>query len=128
MRLLLDTHILIWALATTARLSDEAKNLISAPGNQIYFSAVSIWEIAIKARLGRVSFAFEPDRILLAAEAGGWTELPVRAAEALQVRHLPQHHGDSFDRLLIVQATAAGAILLTSDAALPAYSPLVRLV
>ncbi len=128
MRALLDIHILIWALADTPRLSEEAKTIISDVGNDVHFSAASIWEIAIKARLGRVSFVFEPERILTAAEAAGWIELPVKAADALNVRHLPSYHADPFDRLLVAQAIAARAVLLTSDAALPAYSPLVRLV
>lgn len=128
MRLLLDTHILIWALANTSKLSKEARDLIGDADNEVLFSAASIWEIAIKARLGRVSFVFEPDRILSAAGDGGWRELPVSAVAALRVRRLPHHHNDPFDRLLVAQAIEAGAELLTSDASLPIYGPLVRFV
>lgn len=128
MRLLLDTHILIWALANTSKLSQETRALIDDVDNEVLFSAASIWEIAIKARLGRVSFVFEPDTILSAAEDGGWRELPVSASAALRVRRLPHHHNDPFDRLLVAQAIDAGAELLTSDMSLPIYSSLVPLV
>ena len=128
MRVLLDTHVLIRALTNTSKLSNQAHDLISDPAHEIRFRAVSIWEIAIEARLGRVSFVFEPETILSAAEDGGWAELPVTAAVALRVRHLPNYHDDPFDRPLIAQTIAADAVLLTSDASLPVYSPLVLLV
>ena len=128
MRVLLDTHILIWALIQPARLPSEADDVIGDDRNEILFSAVNIWEIAIKVRLGRRDFGFEPDIILSAAKATGFVELPIEARTGPLLRHLPDHHHDPFDRLLVAQAIDAGVEFLTSDAALPAYSPLVRLV
>ena len=128
MRVLLDTHILIWALIHPARLPWEADDVIGDDRNEILFSAVNIWEIAIKVRLGRRDFGFEPDIVLSAAKATGFVELPIEARTGLLLRHLPDHHRAPFDRLLVAQPIDAGVELLTSDAALPAYSPLVRLV
>lgn len=128
MRVLLDTHILIWALIDPARLPPDADDIVADGRNEVYFSAVSIWEIAIKARLGRRGFGFEPDIVLSGAKASGFIEFPIDAKVGLILRHLPDHHGDPFDRLLVAQAIDAGIELLASDAALPPYSPLVRLV
>lgn len=128
MRVLLDTHVLIWALIDPARLPSEADDIVSDGRNEVLFSAVSVWEIAIKVRLGRRDFGFEPDVVLSAAKATGFAELPIDARAGLLLRHLPDHHHDPFDRLLVAQAIEAGVELITSDAALPAYSPLVRLV
>lgn len=128
MRVLLDTHILIWALIHPARLPSKADDIIGDSRNEILFSAVSVWEIAIKVRLGRRDFGFEPDIVLSAAKATGFVELPIEARTGLLLRHLPDHHHDPFDRLLVAQAIDTGVDLLTSDAALPAYSPLVLLV
>ena len=128
MRFLLDTHVLIWALVDPGRLSKVGGGLIADPRNDVLFSPASILEIAIKVRLGRRSFNFEPDVILSAATATGFVELPVSAAATLHVRHMPNHHRDPFDHLLVAQAIDAGVELLTADTALPAYSSLVRLV
>lgn len=128
MRVLLDTHVLIWALIDPARLPSEADRIIGDGQNEILFSAVSIWEVAIKVRLGRRGFNFEPDVVLSAAKATGLVELPIDARTGLVLRRLPAVHDDPFDRLLVSQAIDAGVVFLTSDAALPPYSPLVRLV
>lgn len=128
MRVLLDTHIPIWALIDPVRPPSEADEIIADSRNAIHFSAVSIWQIAIEVRPGRRDFGFEPDTVLSAAKATGLVELPIEARTGLVLRHRPAHHNDPFDRLLLSQAIDAGVVLLTSDAALPVYSPLVRLV
>lgn len=96
--------------------------------DEILFSPVNIWEIAIKAALGRPDFNHDADTIAHAATASGFHELPVVSAAAARVQRLPMLHADPFDRLLVAQAVEASAILLTADQVLPPYSPLVRLV
>jgi PIN domain nuclease of toxin-antitoxin system len=128
MRLLLDTHILLWALGEPERLNAETRALLEDPDNEVLFSAASIWEIAIKARLGRADFAVHPEEIVQAACDTGFTELPVRANAAAQVMKLPLHHRDPFDRLLVAQALIEPMRLYTADPLLPPYSELVMLV
>lgn len=94
----------------------------------VYFSAASIWEIAIKTALGKVDFQYSPEDIAQAAKDTGFIELPVSAAHGAKVSHLPLHHLDPFDRLLVAQALLMPAQLLTADSALVPYSELVRLV
>ena len=125
MRLLLDTHILIWALSQPARLNLQVRTLLEDPDHEILFSAASLWEMAIKAALGRADFQVSPEATLEAALASGFVELPVRSAAALRVATLPDHHRDPFDRLLVAQAMAEPAMLYTADAQLEAYSELV---
>lgn len=126
MRILLDTHILLWALAEPAKLPARARALLEDETNGVLFSAASIWEIAIKAQSGRVDFPVSPDGIAAAAEQTGFIELPVRAKHAAVVRSLPLHHRDPFDRLLVAQAITEPARLLTVDEALGNYSELVE--
>ncbi len=128
MRLLLDTHILLWALVEPARLDFATRETIQDRGNDVAFSAVSIWEIAIKSGLGRAEFPFQPNVILQEALAIGFVEIPIRSAEAAMVASLPLHHSDPFDRLLVAQAIAGPARLYTADQQLVAYSELVTLV
>jgi PIN domain nuclease of toxin-antitoxin system len=128
MRLLLDTHLLLWALAEPARLDASTRASIEDPANEVLFSAASLWEIAIKAGLGRPDFAFDPGQILREALETGLTELPVRSEAAIRVAKLPPHHRDPFDRLLVAQAITEPVRLLTADPLLPPYSELVTLV
>lgn len=128
MRVLLDTHVLLWALIDPHRLSQEARADIENPDNEILFSSASIWEIAIKAGLGRMEFSVNPAEIAAASRESGFAELPVFSSAAQTVATLPIHHRDPFDRLLIAQAMTEPAIFFTADAALPIYSELVRLV
>lgn len=128
MRLLLDTHLLLWALATPQRLDAATRGALEDPGNEVLFSAASLWEIAIKAGLGRADFAFDPPQILQAALDTGFVELPVRSAAAVLVAGLPPHHRDPFDRLLVAQAMSEPVRLYTADPLLPPYSELVTLV
>ena len=128
MNLLLDTHILLWALDEPERLKADMRALLENPDNEVFFNAASIWEIAIKARLGRIDFPAGPEDIIQAARDSGFTELPVRADAAAWVARLPLHHRDPFDRLMVAQALAEPMRLYTADPLLPPYSELVMLV
>jgi PIN domain nuclease of toxin-antitoxin system len=128
MRLLLDTHLLLWALAEPDRLDAVTRAALEDTGNEVLFSAASLWEIAIKAGLGRADFAFEPQQILRAALDTGFVELPVHSAAAILVAKLPPYHRDPFDRLLIAQAMSEPVRFYTADPLLPPYSELVTLV
>jgi PIN domain nuclease of toxin-antitoxin system len=128
MRLLLDTHVLLWALATPERLAPAIRDQLEDPANTVLFSAASIWEIAIKARLGRADFPSSPTRVSEAARVSGFVELPVHAAAAARVADLPLLHRDPFDRLLVAQAICEPAFLYTADRLLPPYSELVTLI
>ena len=128
MRLLLDTSILLWALLRPARLDAATLAMIEDEQNAVLFSIASIWEIAIKSRLGRGGFHARPSEVHRFAIGAAFEELPVLADAAVQVAELPLHHRDPFDRLLIAQAMVGPMRLLTSDAALAQYSELVTLV
>ncbi|AOO83512.1 type II toxin-antitoxin system VapC family toxin [Bosea vaviloviae] len=128
MRLLLDTHVLIWAISAPQRLGDQARRDISSQKNAVFFSAASIWEIAIKAALRRSDFEIDPYEVIAEAVALGFGELAIGSQVAAGVKDLPAIHLDPFDRLLVVQAMAEPCILLTADHKLAAYSDLVRLV
>ena len=128
MRLLLDTHLLLCALGEPDRLDGKTRALIEDSGNEVLFSAASIWEIAIKAGLRRADFAVRPQAVAQAARATGFVELAVRGDVAALVVDLPPHHRDPFDRLLIAQAIAEPAQLYTVDPILRPYSELVKLV
>lgn len=121
MRLLLDTHVLLWALFTPHRLPAAAADALEAQENTIFFSAVNIWEIAIKRALDRPDFTAEPDRIRAVALDTEFTELPVSGLHALRVRHLPPLHRDPFDRLLVAQAQAEPLVLMTNDPLVARY-------
>jgi PIN domain nuclease of toxin-antitoxin system len=121
-RLLLDTHVLLWALMEPKRLGSELQTLLENPDHEVLFSAASVWEMSIKAALGRADFQVAPAVIVEAAQATGFIELPVRAAAALKVVALPHHHRDPFDRLLVAQAMTEPAALYTADAQLGSYS------
>jgi PIN domain nuclease of toxin-antitoxin system len=122
MRLLLDTHVLLWALSGSKRLSGEARELIESPDNDVLFSAASIWEIAIKAQALRAEFGVDAETIIAAARETAFDELPVSPEHAAGVAALPLHHKDPFDRLLVSQAITEPARLVTADRALAAYS------
>ena len=94
----------------------------------MYFSAASIWEVAIKSALGKVSFRWSPNEIADGARMTGFVEIPISSEHAAGVARLPMHHTDPFDRLLVAQALAMPARLVTADAALVAYSELIELM
>lgn len=126
MRLLLDTHILLWALGRTSMLPVAFRNELADPGNEICFSAASIWEIAIKASSGRVGFENNAELIGQEASAQGFVELPITARHAARVRGLPPLHHDPFDRILLAQALIEPVWLLTSDRMLTRYEGPIR--
>jgi PIN domain nuclease of toxin-antitoxin system len=128
LRLLLDTNILLWALIEPAKLKPDIRAVLEDPGQEILFSAASVWEMSIKSALGRADFQVSPARIVTAALASGFVELSVRSEAALKVATLPHHHRDPFDRLLVAQAITEPAILFTADARLAIYSSLVLCV
>lgn len=128
MTLLLDTHILLWAIYQPDRLPENWVVKLVDRSNPVFFSAASIWEIAIKASLDRPDFVHDAQRTSQLARQTGFVELPVTAEVAAQVQRLPWHHRDPFDRLLIVQAKQLPAKLLTADGQLSVYSELVELI
>lgn len=128
MKLLLDTHILLWAAGQPEKLSESARTLLTTPGNVLFFSAASIWEIVIKRSLGRENFKVDPRRLRKMLIVHGYTELLVTAEHALMVETLPLLHKDPFDRLLIAQARTEGMLLLTVDAAVIQYQESVAAV
>jgi PIN domain nuclease of toxin-antitoxin system len=121
LRLLLDTHVLLWALMARRRLPKPLLAKLADPNTDVLFSAINIWEIAIKRACGRPAFAFGPDDVLDAALGAGFTELPVKAAHAAHSGDLPPLHADPFDRLLVAQALCEPACLVTADAEIQRY-------
>ncbi len=124
---LLDTNVLLAALIKPEVLPADAQTLLENPASTVYFSAASLWEIAIKRSLGRDDFDFLPEDIHQLAQQTGFTELSIAASHSYAIARMPWwHHRDPFDRLLIAQAQSIPAYLLTTDAALERYSELVR--
>lgn len=128
MKLLLDTHIVLWAAGQPEKLSESARTLLTTPENALFFSAASIWEIVIKRGLGREDFKVDPRRLRNMLILHGYTELPVTAEHALTVETLPVLHKDPFDRLLLAQARMEGMQLLTVDASVIQYEESVLAV
>ncbi|MCF8146171.1 MAG: type II toxin-antitoxin system VapC family toxin [Deltaproteobacteria bacterium] len=128
MKLLLDTHIVLWAAGQPERLSESARTLLTTPENILFFSVASIWEIVIKRGLGRDDFKVNPRRLRDMLIAHGYSELPVGAEHVLAVESLPPMHKDPFDRLLLAQARTEGMILLTVDASVSQYKESVLTV
>ena len=126
MRLLLDTHFLLWTLDDSHRLGTRARELMTARGTECFVSAVSFWEIAIKAGLRRKEFRVNADGLIEACLAAGLRLLPFVPAHAVRVARLPRHHADPFDRALIAQALVESLTLLTRDAKLAPYGSVVR--
>ncbi len=119
MKLLLDTHMLLWAAAGS--LPKEAEALVLDAGNTLYFSPASIWEIGIKKNLGRSDFKVDPEVLRRGLVDNQYQELPITSLHALAVNDLPPLHKDPFDRMLLAQAKVEGIPLLTADSALQDY-------
>lgn len=119
MRLLLDTHIFLWAIADPARLSAIQRREIEDPTNTVYLSSVSVSELAIKASLGKLSLDFD---LLSIAEESGFELLDFSASDALLLKDLPFHHRDPFDRMLIAQAQARDLFIATQDPTFAFYA------
>ena len=128
MRLLLDTHLLLWASASSKRLPREARELLEDDDNEVYYSAASIWEIAIKSSLRRKDFRIDLAQLLATLPAMGLVELPITAVHAAGVTRLPPIHRDPFDRLLIAQSLVEPLTFLTNDALLDRYRVGVHVV
>ncbi len=128
MKLLLDTHLLIWSAWTPRRISSAARSLISSTDNELIFSAASLWEIAIKQALEKGDFEVDARVLRRGLLDNGYSELPVSGDHAVAVRSLPLIHKDPFDRILVAQATVEGITLLTADPIVARYPGPVRKV
>lgn len=121
MRLLLDTHVLLWAAGLSERLPATALAMIEDPETDLVFSAASIWEVVVKNALGRADFSVDPHLLRRGLLESGYTELAVTSAHALAVALLPPIHKDPFDRILVAQAQSEEIVLLTADSAVSRY-------
>ncbi|HXU32109.1 MAG TPA: type II toxin-antitoxin system VapC family toxin [Thermoanaerobaculia bacterium] len=128
MKLLLDTHILLWAAGEPEKLSAAARQLLNDPDHELLFSAASLWEIAIKRSLGRDDFRVEPRLLRRGLLDNGYQELVISSQHAVSVDGLPPMHKDPFDRLLLAQALSEGITLVTADATLAGYPGPIRKV
>lgn len=128
MKLLLDTHLLIWAAMGSDRLSAKARKLLEDPLSELVFSAASLWEIAIKNGLGRADFEVDARVLRRGLMDNGYQELPITGAHAVATESLPPIHKDPFDRILVAQATVEGITLLTSDVQVAKYPGPIRKV
>jgi len=126
MKLLLDTHLLLWAAGEADKLPPAALAAIEDADNDLLFSAASLWEVAIKCGLGRTDFTVDPRLLRRGLMDNGYTELPVTGEHAVAMDGLPPIHKDPFDRLLIAQSIVEGITLLTVDEMLARYPAPVR--
>lgn len=125
MNLLLDTQLLIWAATADRRLSARGRHLITDPSNNLYYSAASLWEIAIKSALGRPDFRHDAGTFRAGLLANGYSELAIEGRHAAAYKSVPALHRHPFDRLLVAQAVSESLTLLTADRTLPQYGPMV---
>jgi PIN domain nuclease of toxin-antitoxin system len=122
MKLLLDTHVLLWAAGAPDHLPAAARAMIEDPEHQLFFSAASMWEIAIKQGLGRSDFRADPALVRRGLLDNGYAELAITGRHAVAVAGLPPLHKDPFDRMLVAQAIADGLLLLTVDPEVARYA------
>ena len=128
MKLLLDTHLLLWAANGPECLSARAKVYFDDAEHELLFSAASIWEVAIKSGLGRVDFKVDARLLRRGLLDNGYGELPITSAHAVFVESLPPIHKDPFDRILVAQAPVEGITLLTADSVVARYPGPIELV
>ncbi len=128
MKLLLDTRLLLWAAGEPRRLSKAARTLIGNPDNELLFSAASLWEVAIKRRLGREDFKGDARLLRRGLLDNGYSELPIISDHVVATESLPLLHRDPFDRILVAQATVEGVTLLTIDSQVSQYPGPIRTV
>jgi PIN domain nuclease of toxin-antitoxin system len=128
MKVLLDTHILLWAAADSASLSEKAREILLSGSAELHFSAASIWEVAIKMGLGRPDFAVDPRQLRRGLLSNGYLELPITGEHAVEVSELEDLHKDPFDRILIAQAKVEGLQLVTADKLVAKYSGNILMV
>ena len=122
MNLLLDTHIALWAITDSPKLSQKARELIESPKTTIWISVASLWEIAIKYSLGRGDMPISSQQALSYFRESGYRFLAVEAEHAVAVEELPTHHKDPFDRILVAQALVEPMRLMTHDSLVALYS------
>lgn len=125
-RLLLDTHVVLFSLADSRRLGQVARSLIADPGNDVFFSPVSVWEVALKRARHPEDMSVSPDELLRYCSEAGYRELPLTSAQVCELQSIDADpaapvHSDPFDRMLLCQAVAQDMMLLTRDAKLLAY-------
>jgi PIN domain nuclease of toxin-antitoxin system len=118
-KLLLDSHAFLWWLAEDPKLKAEARQVMADPSSIVHVSAASIWELSIKAALGKLDL--DGADLVEEIEANGFVELPILARHSLAAANLPRHHEDPFDRMLIAQAQIEGLTIVTRDSAFRAY-------
>lgn len=128
MKILLDTHVLLWAAGAPERLTAAVRELLEATDSELMFSVASLWEIAIKRGLGRDDFRVDPRALRRGLEQHGYEELPILSRHALALDQLPAIHRDPFDRILVAQALVEGVTLLTADATIARYPGPIRSV
>jgi PIN domain nuclease of toxin-antitoxin system len=128
MKLLLDTHLLLWAAGYPDRLSAEARSFIDNPDNELLFSAASFWEVVIKGGLGREDFKVDVRVLRRGLLDNGYSELPIVSDHVVAIESLPTIHKDPFDRVLVAQATVEGITLLTVDSLVAQYPGPIRTV
>jgi len=128
MKLLLDTHLLLWAAGSPEHLPIAARPLLEDPQNELLFSAASLWEIAIKRGLGRSDFQVDARVLRRGLLDNGYQELVISSEHAVFIDSLPPLHKDPFDRILVAQANVEGITLLTADALVAQYPGPVRQV
>ena len=128
MKLLLDTHLILWATGQPERLSKAARDLIEAADNELIFSTASLWEVVIKRGLGREDFQVDARLLRRGLLDNGYTELPIGSEHVVAIESLPPLHKDPFDRVLIAQALVEGITLVTTDETVARYPAPVRAV
>ena len=128
MKLLLDTHLLLWAAGAPRKLSRQARTLIDDPDNELLFSAASLWEVAIKRGLGREDFKVDARLLRRGLLDNGYGELPIISDHVVASESLPPIHKDPFDRILVAQATVEGVTLLTIDSQVSQYPGPIKTV
>ena len=128
MKLLLDTHLLLWIAGDSPRLPAAARQAVEDPQADLLFSVASIWEVSIKIGLRQKDMRWDASVLRRGLVESGYGELPITGEHALRTGALPPIHKDPFDRMLVAQAATEGAVLLTSDPLLARYPAPVRLV
>jgi PIN domain nuclease of toxin-antitoxin system len=128
MRVLVDTHLLLWAAGRSRSLPREARRLLEDPRNEVHYSAASLWEVAIKLGLRRKDFQLDLQSLRAALSEMGFVELPVTGAHAERLATLPPIHKDPFDRMLVAQSLSEPLVLLTNDTLLGRYGEVVSVV
>lgn len=128
MKLLLDTHLLLWAAGEPRRLSRQARGFIDNPGNELFFSPASLWEVVIKHGLQRPDFKVNPRLLRRGLLDNGYGELPIVSDHVVAVDSLPTIHKDPIDRILVAQATVEGVTLLTTDSLISQYPGPIKTV